>query len=443
MDSSGERRTEQAITRSSSFALVQRFRLVVVSGKSSGRTCVSDGPRVVVGAHRSSDLILDDPTTSRFHCEVVVEAGRAVLRDLGSRNGTRLNGLEVREAILEPGTLLRIGDSEVRFELGADQVRVPLSDQCRFGQLVARSESMRAVFAVLERTAPTDATILIEGETGTGKGVVAESIHEESRRRDGPFVVVDCGGLPATLLENELFGHRAGAFTGAVETRLGAFEAADGGTIFLDEIGELPLDLQPKLLRVLESKQVKRLGENEYRTVDVRMVAATNRDLRAEVNQRHFRSDLYYRLAVVQVRLPALCDRPEDIPVLAEALLIRLDPGAAAIEAAGVRTSEFLAQLGAHRWPGNVRELRNYLERCLAFGEPLPLSNPPAGQPSAPSVVADRPIKEAREEWVRLFERGYLVDLLARHEGNVTAAARAAGVARVHLYRLLWRHGLR
>ena len=440
-----ERETALAAGRGRDFTTVQRFRLVVSAGPDSGLTHVSNGARVVIGAHESVDLVLRDPTTSRFHCEVLIENGRALVRDLGSRNGTRVGGIEVREAFLESGSRLNLGNSEIRFELVAEQVRVPLSQQERFGRLIARSDAMRAVFAVLERAAATDTTVLLEGETGTGKGAAAESMHELSARADGPFVVVDCGGLPRTLLESELFGHERGAFTGAIAERCGAFEAAHGGTVFLDEIGELPLELQPLLLRVLEERMVKRIGTHEYTRVDVRVLAATNRDLRTEVNAGRFRADLYYRLAVLTIRIPPLRERPEDIPIIAEAMLSSSLAPASAEVAAAVRDLDSLARLADHRWPGNVRELRNHLERCVALQDPDALITPSADPTdTAPATTrADRPLKEARELWVREFERRYLTDLLERNDGNVTAASRDAGVARVHLYRLLWRHGLR
>jgi transcriptional regulator with PAS, ATPase and Fis domain len=311
--------------------------------------------------------------------------------------------------------------------------------------MVGRSTAMRAAFALLERAAASGATVLLEGETGTGKEAAAESIHRESSRRDQPFIVVDCGALPAALLEAELFGHERGAFTGAVEARAGAFESANGGTVFLDEIGELALELQPKLLRVLERREVKRLGTARHTRVDVRVIAATNRRLHAEVNDQRFRSDLYYRLAVVEIRLPPLRERSDDLPMLVEHLLDGLDAGP---EAARLREPAFIAELARHAWPGNVRELRNFVERCLTMGEPLvPQGAPVAatpGEPSAyPGVDLALPLKEARQQHLRQFEERYVRRLMEQHAGNITAAARAAGVDRITLYRLLWRFGMR
>jgi DNA-binding NtrC family response regulator len=293
---------------------------------------------------------------------------------------------------------------------------------------------------MLGRAAEGDATVLLEGETGTGKEVLAESLHASSARSAGPFIVVDCGAIPRELLESELFGHEKGAFTGAHAARVGAFEAASGGTLFLDEIGELSVDLQPKLLRVLEKREVKRVGGNKYEKVDVRVVGATHRNLRGEVNEKRFRADLYYRLAVIQMRVPPLRERIDDLPLLVEHLLgamrAMLHPHAAML-----RSPEFLADLARHGWPGNVRELRNYLERCLALSQKAPLLDD-AHEPEPFRVTASMTLEEVRAELARM-EGQYLRELVGHHDGNIAAAARAAGVDRAHLYRMLWRHGLR
>jgi DNA-binding NtrC family response regulator len=292
---------------------------------------------------------------------------------------------------------------------------------------------MRAAFALIEKAAATDATVLLEGETGTGKEGAAEALHLLGPRRDKPLVVVDCAAIPVNLLESELFGHEKGAFTGATSRRIGAFEEADGGTVLLDEIGELPLELQPKLLRVLERKELRPLGSNQVLRLDVRVIAATHVDLRAAVNRRSYRADLYFRLSVVRITLPPLRERPEDIPLLVERLLQRLGTREEArIE---LLRPEFLRALQRHSWPGNVRELRNFLERCVVFQQPLPLEGKEA--PPASSTFA-----EARQRAVDDFERRYLGQLLAAHGGKVAAAAQAAGVGRAHLYRLLHKHGL-
>ncbi len=444
--------TESVPSPTREHALVRRFTLRVVGGPDLGALCTSTGERVAIGTHRGADLRLSDRTVSRFHCELTVTEGRVILRDLESRNGTRVDGVEVQVAPLRAGAVLTVGDARIRFEAGDDHVRIPLSERAYFGGAVGRSLRMRGVFATLEQAAPSEATILLWGETGTGKDVLAESVHAHSARAKGPFVVVDCGAMPPGLLETELFGHEKGAFTGADRRRTGAFEAASGGTLFLDEIGELDLELQPKLLGVLERREVQRVGGTERVAVDVRIVAATSRHLRQEVSARRFRSDLYYRLAVVQVALPSLRERREDLPLLAERLLTALCGGEEAGRAAWARlgTPSFVATLTRHEWPGNVRELRNYLERCLTQGAPGEGAPGPGDTGEAPgpggalpTVDISRPIREGRERAVAWFERRYLEELLRQHAGNVTAAARTAGVNRMQLYRLLWRAGLR
>jgi DNA-binding NtrC family response regulator len=330
-----------------------------------------------------------------------------------------------------------------------------------FGGMVGRSDAMRELFGVLRQAAKSDATVLIQGETGTGKEACAEAIHREGRRRDGPFMVVDCGAIPQHLLESELFGHERGAFTGAAVARSGAFEAAAGGTILLDEIGELSFDLQPKILRAIEARQIKRIGSPTHIPVDVRVLAATNRNLSAEVTEKRFRSDLYYRLAVVHIKLPPLRSRTSDIPDLVEHVLKQLGTRDTDV-AAELLSAAFLARLGGYHWPGNVRQLRNYVERCVALGDAnVPLADtilPPApsGSFSSPPVSHDRserqgsspdplelPFKEARQSVLAAFERRYLAGQLARHRDNVSAAARASGIGRLQFYRLLWKHRMR
>jgi two-component system response regulator GlrR len=326
----------------------------------------------------------------------------------------------------------------------ADTVRNRMLDD-RFGRMVGKSPAMQTVFDVLGKASSSDATILLEGETGTGKEVSAEAIHRGSPRRDKPFLVVDCGAMPPNLLESELFGHERGAFTGAVSSRQGVFEAANGGTVFLDEIGELSIELQPKLLRVLERREVRRVGTNNHVPVNVRLIAATNRSLREQVAGHKFRSDLYYRLAVVEVKLPPLRERLPDLPALVEHIVRNLgtnDENALAT----VREPGFLGALAEHSWPGNIRELRNYLERCVALHDFAPPRNSGASAPvpgPESAVNIGQPLREAREAWVSSFERRYLEELLRQHENRVSAAARAAGVDRIYFYRLLWKHGLR
>jgi DNA-binding NtrC family response regulator len=398
-----------------------------------------------VGAHPSNDAVLKDPQASRFHCEVRLEEQRAIVRDLGSTNGTFVDGVRVREAFLRQGSTLTVGTTVLRFALEDDVSEVPVSEAGRFGTLVGNSSAMRQVFSVLERAARSDATVLLEGETGTGKSRAALALHNAGARADKPFLVVDCGALPPTLLEAELFGHEKGAFTGATSRRLGVFEEARGGTVLLDEIGEVPLELQPRLLRVLEDRQIRRLGQNQWTQVDVRIVAATHRDLRAEVNTSRFRSDLYFRLAVVRVTLPPLRAHPEDLRDLAKELFGQL--GASPSTHPDLYTPAFFSRLTSASWPGNVRELRNYLERCLVFEAAMPMGDDPpgVGGGGAGSLTMDwrLPLSEARKRAIDSFEREYVEQALARHAGKVSQAALEADVDRVYLYRLMRKHGIK
>ncbi|HXU71992.1 MAG TPA: sigma 54-interacting transcriptional regulator [Polyangia bacterium] len=417
-------------------ALVRECRLTVIDG-GDGAVHALGGERTVVGAHPSADVELTDAAMSKFHCEIRIADGTPVVRDLGSTNGTFVEGVPVLEAPLRHGAVLTLGRTRLRFDVGPRDLEIPLSERDRFGRLYGRSVAMRSAFAQLERAAGSDTTVLLQGETGTGKDLAAESIHQESARRDGPFIVVDCAALPPSLLEDELFGHERGAFTGADSARVGAFEAAAGGTVFLDEIGELALDLQPKLLRVLERRDVQRIGATRRLPVDVRIIAATNRNLKAEVNARRFRSDLYFRIAVLVVTLPPLRERTSDVPLLVDGILG--DLGARDLPAAAaLRTGELLPELMRHGWPGNVRELRNYVESLLVRVE-----HAPSSPPDEPAIDVSQPLRAVRDRWIRWVERRYLERLLAEHDNNVSAAARAAGIDRVHLHRLLSRAGLR
>jgi len=432
-------RTTEALTSSHpARAVVRECRLTVVDGERDGRPFLFAAERMVIGADPKADLVIADPAMSKFHCEIRISDGAAVVRDLGSRNGTLVDRVPVIEAPLRDGALLALGRTQLRWNVGTRHVEIPLSPRERFGRLIGRSLPMRAAFAVLEATAASHSTVLLQGESGTGKDLAAESIHQEGPRRDGPFVVVDCGAIPANLLEAELFGFEAGAFTGATAQRIGAFEAAHGGTLLLDEIGELALDLQPKLLRAIERREIQRIGGTQRIMADARIIAATNRNLRAEVNARRFRSDLYFRIAVLVVTLPPLRDRAADVPLLVDHILDDLQPAASPM-ARALRSGELLPELLRHAWPGNVRELRNYLEACLVRQE-LTGAVAPAEEPA---IDLAQPLRVVRERWVRHVERRYLEQLLVVHGNNVSAAARAAGIDRVHFHRLLARVGLR
>ena len=425
---------------------IQTFRILIAEGPLRGHAWESgSADRAAVGSHPSNDVVLEDDTVSRFHCEIVVDAAGARVRDLGSRNGTFVDGHRVVEIWVRHGSVIRLGRAAIQFQYVGRTVAVAASARSELGSLVGASLPMRAVFGVLERAAASDVTVLLEGETGTGKEGAAKALHEHSARKAGPFVVVDCSAIHGNLVESELFGHERGAFTGAIAPRAGAFEEAAGGTLFLDEIGELPLDMQPKLLRALESREIRRIGSNERRAVDLRVVAATHRDLRQAVNQGAFRSDLYFRLAVVRVTLPPLRERLDDLPLLVSHLLDRLG----APPAAKLRDRELVARLARSSWPGNVRELRNYLERCLVLEEELPVDEAPPTSTSAPPEPPDPPdppetgpYAEARRRALDRFERRYLESIVARHHGKIAEAAREAGIDRVSLYRMLRRHGL-
>jgi transcriptional regulator with GAF, ATPase, and Fis domain len=423
----------------------RKVRVEIVGGPDSGQQAELAGPEVRIGSAPGCDLILHDPTVSRIHLTLRVEGERIRIIDAGSTNGTTVDGLAVRDAFARPDSRIQAGNTSLRLGMLPDIVEVPISGRERFGSLFGRSEGMRRVFAMLERVAPTDTTLLVEGETGTGKELVAEGVHEESQRSSGPFVVFDCSAVSPTLIESELFGHVRGAFTGAIGDRAGAFEAADGGTLFLDEIGELPLDLQPKLLRVLERREVRRVGSNQVRRADVRIIAATNRSLAREVERGRFREDLYYRLAVIQISLPPLRERPEDIAMLISHFTQELGgPGAVALPEAMIKS------LSSQTFPGNVRELRNLVARALSLRPP----SSPNGSPTTTTETGTRPmvsipidmsvpLKVARDRLLDEFEQSYLREALALTSGNVTRAADLAGVNRKFIQRAMRRLGLR
>jgi DNA-binding NtrC family response regulator len=423
---------------------VPRLELAVEreGGAPGTRVVLQEGELVRVGSHPTNELVLDDGHVSRFHCRLEATASGWRLCDVGSRNGTWIEGLRVRDAIVPLPCTIHVGSSAVCVrELGSIGT-ADLPDGASFGALYGVSRPMRRLFALLERVAKSDATVLIEGESGTGKEVIATEIVQRGARADGPLVIVDCGAVAPSLVEAELFGHARGAFTGAERERTGAFEAAHGGTVFLDEIGELPLEVQPKLLRALEAREVRRLGETATRRVDVRVLAATNRNLEREVNARRFREDLYFRLSVVTVRVPPLRDRLEDLELLVSVLL----HGAGAGDARALFTADVLAEMARHDWPGNVRELRNYVERTVLLGAAAPATRlAPEGEPDGPGPLVDLdvPFRAAKDRVVEGFERAYLAALIAWSAGNVTQAARKAGMDRIHLHRLLQRHGLR
>jgi len=269
-----------------------------------------------IGAMDDNDIVLRDDTVSRHHAKIVQENTGYVLMDLNSTNGTFINKVRIREAFLKPGCMVSVGHTQLKFNAREEAVEIVPSRKEHCGDLIGRNAKMREIYSIIEKIAPTATTVVIEGETGTGKEVVAQTIHKLSSRAEGPVIIFDCGAVPPNLIESELFGHEKGSFTGAVMTRQGLFEMADGGTLFLDELGELPLDLQPKLLRALEQREIRRVGSSKSIKVDVRIIAATNRNLEDEVRSGRFRQDLFYRLSVVRLMLPALRDRVDDISLL-------------------------------------------------------------------------------------------------------------------------------
>lgn len=434
-------------------------RLRCVDGPDAGQTWQFEDAVIRIGARQGVDVSLTDPTVSRRHAEIVRTPMGVLLRDLQSTNGTFVGPVRIREVFLAPETRFRVGRTELVFSQEEEVIEIAPTAEDRFEGMVGAAVSMRQVFGVLQRVAPTNLTVLITGETGTGKELASRAVHARSRRSGGPFVVFDCGAAPENLIESELFGHKRGAFTGAVGDRPGVFELADGGTIFLDEIGELPLDLQPKLLRVLEQREVRRVGSSQTRAVDVRVVAATNRNLRDEVERGTFREDLYYRLAVVEFTLPPLRERLADLPLLVDHMLRTAahNPGVRSISA------QVMSILESYRWPGNVRELSNVIERALPFCDTAQITldtlpdalrraratatPAPAGEPAdaaapRPSTAA-LPFKDAKDQLIEDFERQYLVDLLERHDGNVSRAAQAAQMDRKTITRLMKKHDIR
>jgi DNA-binding NtrC family response regulator len=424
-----------------------RGRLLVIKGPDRGDAIGIGEQPITIGSGGGCDVLLSDPTISRRHLGVEAGPDGVILRDLGSTNGSYVQGSRFQELTLGFGTEVTIGKTVIKYVPQEEVVELPPSEEESYGSLVGRDPKLRRLFRLLGDVAATDATVLIEGETGTGKELFAEEIHRHSPRKDGPFVVFDCGAVPDELIESALFGHVRGAFTGAVTDRPGAFEEADGGTLFLDEVGELAPGVQPALLRALDKQSVRPVGGTSYSRASVRVVAATNRNLRAEIAGRRFREDLYYRLAVVRMLVPPLRERPDDIPLLVEHFIKQFRPDDPMTIAPGD-----LDRLRKHNWYGNVRELRNVIERAcaLSHGERLEIDEAlderpvvGAGAGIAGAMNVDLPFKEAKAQVVDSFEREYIRTLLKRHQGNLSAAARSAEVDRKHLRELLRKHGLR
>ena len=472
---------------------LQRVQLLVHPNQPQQRELIFEQDIITIGTREDNDVVLaTDDTISRYHCQILQEDERYLLIDRNSTNGTHINGVRVREAYLSPGATIAVGNTHIRFNPFQERVHISPAQAERFGDIVGKSLKMREIFSVIEKIAPTNATVIIEGETGTGKEVIAQTIHKVSSRSQGPFVVFDCGAVPESLIESELFGHEKGSFTGAVMSRKGLFEMADSGTLFMDELGELALDLQPKLLRVLEQREVRRVGANKSSPINVRVIAATNRSLEDEVRAGHFREDLFYRLCVVRLYLPALRERREDIPLLVHHLLEhkRFNRDDLDEQRRRVRSieREALDALARYAWPGNVRELVNVIERACSMAETdcirvmdlpdhisglhprlgdltrdltrqahaelgaqrtepteEPLSSDDAGWgQSLPQreLLNHKPFKEAKEEWIAIFEQDYLTELLIRHKGNISQASREADIDRKYFRKLMQKYGI-
>src|SRR3569623_2382557 len=414
--------------------VVTTLRVEVVDGPDKGKHATTNDT-LSVGTAKDNGLAIGDFTVSRYHLELTVKSSGIAVTDLGSTNGSYVGAVRLERAIVQPGTLVKLGGTTIRLD---DAGKQPVRHDGRshgLAGMLARSTQMVRMVGVIERVASTATSVLVVGESGTGKERVAEAIHAKSPRAAGPLVTIDCGALASTLLASELFGHERGAFPGADRVHVGAFERAGAGTAFLDEIGELPPADQAALLGVLERRRIRRVGGTAEIEVGARVIAATNRDLRAEVNTARIRHDLYHRLAVVVLRIPPLRDRREDIPLLVEHFAHELGAAGSVETLFG---SELLARWQKHPWPGNVRELRNAVEAALVVGPPADASGEmPAADGPLPTY------KDARAQVVGDFERSYLTRLMAEANGNVSLAARTARMDRSHLIDLLQRHGLK
>jgi transcriptional regulator with GAF, ATPase, and Fis domain len=420
--------------------------LVVTNTDQAGTSYPVTATAIKVGKAPDNDLVIDHPTVSRNHLIIRRQGDRFLVQDLGSTNGTFIEGAQIREAYLRPGVVLEVGDVQLRFQPKMAPVEIAPSPEDSMGDLVGKSLPMRQIFALLKHIAPTDSTLLLVGETGTGKGAAAKVIHRLSPRSAGPSVVFDCAAVSDSLIESELFGHEKGSFTGAVSQRIGCLERANGGTLLLDEIDDLAMDLQPKLLRAMEDREFRRLGASAASVnFDARVLVASKKDLWAETQAGRFREDLFFRLSVFTINLPPLRDRLEDIPLLVNAFA-----GEPLWDRLPTQVQE---QFLSHTWPGNVRELRNALERAKHIAVIPELSSEPLIRASLSSAAPALPgdilpvnyrdaFKDCKEELVRAFEREYLTRLLSRTKGNVAKAAREAALDRKHLYSLLHKYGL-
>lgn len=440
---------------------LRKAKLVVVDGAQKGKEFVIAKSKTYIGRSTVNDITLQDTSISSTHFELRAEEDGFLLRDLGSTNGTLLGGCRVREVYLAPNVTFRAGNTTLRLQPSEEIVEIPLSREEHFQGVIGRSVPMREVFATLAKVAPSELTCLVEGETGTGKERIARAIHDASRRASKPYVVLDCSSIPKDLMESYVFGHEKGAFTGAVSQSKGAFEQANGGTLFMDEIGELDVSLQPKLLRVLENREFKRVGGTQTIRTDVRVIAATNRDLRERVNEGAFREDLYFRLSVINIGLPSLRERREDIPLLVESFLADVSTRRPDLPKMRL-TADAMDMLMSYPWPGNVRELRNVIERAaslaneatiersdlqLSGGTPTPEAprQIPSDDPNISVITVDlnRDYKDGKQAVLDQFEHDYLKKLIDQFDGNISQASKHAGLTRFHLRELLKKHGLK
>ena len=449
---------------------------------------------ISIGSSDDNNLVVQSETVASHHAQIIQEDDAYVIRDLDSATGTYVNQVRIKEAYLAPGCLMRFGSEDFIFQpLDADVAVVP-SNEAKFGDIIGGNVKMREIYGILEKIAPTNATVVIEGETGTGKEVVAHTLHKMSLRSKKPFVVFDCGAVPESLIESELFGHEKGSFTGAIMTRQGLFELAQGGTIFLDELGELSLELQPKLLRVLENREVRRVGAAKAIPVDVRVIAATNRKLEEEVKCNHFREDLFYRLSVVRIFLPPLRDRIDDLPLLVKHFLKNSSFNRDRNSNLKLRSisCSALKAMQNYRWPGNVRELVNVVERACSLSdsdcielcdlpehvarcaeleatvasEPSVSSSVPASGTESESVTlpvqtvsqeavssasvpelqvsafTDKTFKDAKEAWLSSFEGDYIRAVLERNNYNISQASRESDIDRKYFRKLMKKYGI-
>lgn len=445
---------------------LRKAKLVVVEGPDKGKDWDVGKTKTYVGRSSVSDITLSDTSVSGTHFEIRAEEDGFLLRDVGSTNGTILGGCRIKEVYLAPNATFRAGGTTFKLQPTDEVVEIDLSPDEHFQGVIGRSVAMREVFATCEKVAPSELTCMIEGDTGTGKERIARAIHDASRRSSKPYVVLDCSSIPRDLMESYVFGHEKGSFTGAVSQHKGAFEQANGGTLFMDEIGELDISLQPKLLRVLENREFKRVGGTKTIRSDVRVIAATNRDLRDMVNEGTFREDLYFRLSVITLHLPNLAARRDDIPLLVDTFVDEVVSKRPDLQKPRM-TADAMDILMSHPWPGNVRELRNVIERAVSLcvdnkidRSDLHLSGAIGSTPSVPSSVNSVvlasdpdtsrinvdltiPYKDAKQQILDQFEYDYLSRLYEEFDGNISRASKNAGLTRYHLRELLKKHELK